>query len=192
LLCLQTAKSGGLSSLVSSGTIFNEMLKQNESLLSQLFQPLPTDKRGELKEGEAPFFNIPVYSEHQGYLSAIYQRQYIDSAQRFPEAGRLTETQVKALDLFDKLADDPKLNFTMELKRGDIQFVHNHNLLHDRTGFQDWNEEDKKRHLLRIWIATPEARPLPSVFSERFGSVEIGNRGGVCISGVKPIAPIYL
>src|ERR1051325_592644 len=40
LMCLQTAKSGGLSSLVSSTTIFNEMRRRRPDLLSVLLQPI--------------------------------------------------------------------------------------------------------------------------------------------------------
>ena len=54
LLCLQTAKAGGLSSLVSSVTIFNEMRRQRPDLLSRLFEPIATDRRGEVPEGKSP------------------------------------------------------------------------------------------------------------------------------------------
>jgi len=192
LLCLKTAKAGGLSSLVSCGTIYNEMLIAHPELLAELFRPVPTDKRGEVSEGSLPYFNIPVFSDFQGYLSVIYQRQYIDSSQRFPDAPRLRPTQIAALNLFDCLADDPNLNLTMELQPGDMQFVHNHSLLHDRTAFEDWDDSDQKRHLLRMWIATPNARPLPPVFAERFGTVTVGDRGGLNNLGVDPIAPLYV
>ena len=134
LLCLKTAQSGGLSALVSSTTIFNEMRRRRPDLLQLLFEPIATDRRGEVPEGGKPFFEIPVFTWHRGYLNAIYQRQYIDSAQRFPEAPRLTPAHIEALDLFDSLADDPKLNMLMEFRPGDVQLVHNHTLLHDRTG----------------------------------------------------------
>jgi len=84
LLCLRTAKSGGLSSLVSSTTIFNEMRRRRPDLLNVLLQPIETDRRGEVPEGSKPYFNIPVFNYHDGLVSAIYQRQYIESARRFP------------------------------------------------------------------------------------------------------------
>ena len=190
LLCLKTAKSGGLSALVSSTTIFNEMRRHRPDLLQLLFEPIATDRRGEVPEGGRPFFEIPVFTWHRGYLNAIYQRQYIDSAQRFAEAPRLTRAHIEALDLFDSLADDPKLNMLMEFRPGDIQLVHNHTLLHDRTGFEDWAEPGKRRHLLRLWLAADKARPLPPVYAQRYGSVEIGNRGGIIVRGTKLHAPL--
>ena len=181
LLCLQAAKSGGLSSLVSSTTIFNEMRRSRPDLLRVLLEPIETDRRGEVPEGVKPYFTIPVFNYHDGLVSAIYQRQYIESARRFPDVAPLTPLQIEALDLFDELANDPKLNLMMELHPGDIQFVHNHTILHDRTAFEDYPEPERKRHLLRLWLAPPGARSLPDVFADRFGSIRPGERVGVAV-----------
>lgn len=182
LLCLQTAKSGGLSALVSSVTIYNELRKRRPDLARLLFEPLATDRRGEVPPGAKPYFAIPVFNWYANALSAIYQRQYLDSAQRFPDAPRFTPAHVEALDLFDALADDPALQLTMALELGDLQFVHNHNLLHDRTAFEDFTEPARRRYLLRLWLAPEGARELPPVFAERYGSVVAGARGGVALS----------
>ena len=186
LMCLRTAKSGGLSNLVSSTTIFNEMRRHRPDLLRVLMDPIETDRRGEVPEGGKPYFNIPVFNYHDGLVSAIYQRQYIESARRFPGVPPLTPLQIEALDLLDELANDPKLNLMMELQPGDIQLVHNHTILHDRTAFEDYPEPDRKRHLLRLWLAPVNARPLPEVFAERYGSLTPGDRGGVVVPGAKP------
>jgi hypothetical protein len=190
LLCLKTARAGGLSALVSSTTIFNEMHRRRVDLLALLLEPIATDRRGEVAAGQKPYFEIPVFNWHEGHLSAIYQRQYIDSAQRFADAPRQTAAQREALDLFDTLANDPALNMTMEVKPGDVQFVHNHTILHDRTAFVDWPEPDRRRHLLRLWLAASDARPLPAVFAQRYGSVTIGDRGGVIVAGTRLRAPL--
>ena len=67
----------------------------------------------------------------------------------------------------------------MALEVGDMQFVHNHTVLHDRTAYEDWPEPERKRHLLRLWIAAEEARPLPEAYVARYGGLEVGNRGGI-------------
>lgn len=190
LLCLRAARSGGLSSLVSSVTIFNEMRRRRRDLLRVLFEPIETDRRGEALEGQNPYFKIPVFSWHKGLLSAIYQRQYIESARRFEDVPPLTAIQIEALDLFDSLANDPSLHMFMELHPGDMQIVHNHTILHDRTAFEDWPHAERKRHLLRLWLAPMNARPLPPVFAERFGSVTPGDRGGVAVAGMTLNAPL--
>ena len=190
LLCLQGARAGGLSALVSSATIYNRLRAARPDLAARLFEPLATDRRGEIPPGCKPYFEIPVFNWHDGKLSAIYQRQYIDSAQRFADAPRLDAQQVEALDHFDALANDPELMFTMALQPGDMQFVHNHNLLHDRTAFDDWPEPERRRHLLRLWLAPEGARRLPAVYAQRYGSVEPGQRGGIRLAGAKPTVPL--
>ncbi|HET9712627.1 MAG TPA: TauD/TfdA family dioxygenase, partial [Pyrinomonadaceae bacterium] len=182
LLCLKAAKSGGLSNLVSSTTIFNEMRRRRPDLLRVLLEPIETDRRGEVPEGSKPYFTIPVFNYHDGLVSAIYQRQYIESVRRFPGVAPLTSAQLEALDLLDQLANDPTLNLMMEFEPGDIQLVHNHTILHDRTAFEDYPEPERKRHLLRLWLAPPSARRLPGVYSERFGSITPGDRGGVTVA----------
>ena len=189
LLCLHPARSGGLSSLVSSVTIFNQMRQRRPDLARLLFAPVETDRRGEVPVGQEPFFRIPVFNWHAGLLSTIYHRTYIESARRFPGLSALTPEQVEALDLFDALADDPALNFCMEFRAGDMQFVHNHTLLHDRTSFEDWPERERKRHLLRLWLAPARARPLPLAFAERYGSIVPGDRGGIVVPGTRYTIP---
>jgi hypothetical protein len=190
LLCLKTAKRGGLSSIVSSMAIYNVMTTKRPDLVRRLFQPFPTDRRGEVPAGRKPFFEIPVYNEHAGYLSVLYSRPYITSGQRFAEARRLSPEDIEALDMFDALANDPELRLDMELRPGDMQFLHNHTILHDRTAFEDWPEPERKRHLLRLWLAAPGARPLPPVYAERYGSTTIGDRGGIICPGTRLHAPL--
>jgi hypothetical protein len=190
LLCLKTAKSGGLSSITSSMAIYNEMAKRRPDLLRRLFRPFATDRRGEVPAGEKPYFDMPVYNEYEGYVSAIYSGTYIRSAQRFPEVPRFTAEDNEALEMFDDLANDAELRLDMELRPGDMQFLHNHTCLHDRTAFVDWPEPERKRHLLRLWLAAPDARPLPPVFAPRYGSTTVGDRGGIVCEKTRLHAPL--
>lgn len=190
LLCLKTAKSGGLSSLTSSMSIYNAMAERRPDLLARLFVPFATDRRGEVPEGKLPWFDIPVFNDYAGHLSAIYAPHYVRSSQRFPAARRLTVEDLEALEMFDRLAEDPVLRLDMEFRPGDMQFVHNHTTLHDRTAFEDWPEPERKRHLLRLWLASPGARPLPPAYAERYGSVTIGDRGGIICPGTRLHAPL--
>ncbi len=191
LLCLQTAKSGGESYLASSMTVYNEILRQKPSLLPALFQPFPTDRRGEVPEGMKPWFDIPVFHWHAGRLSCIYVRQYIESAQKnFPQAARLTAAQYVAIELVDELCNDPAIHLAMDFRPGDVQLLHNHQILHSRGDFENWPEPQRHRHLLRLWVAPPEARALPEVFAPRYGSVVPGERGGIVVNGTTPRVPL--
>lgn len=189
LLCMQPAKEGGLSLLVSANTVFNEMHQRRPDLLEYLLQPIATDRRGEVPIGMLPYLLIPVFSFFKEKITPFYQRQYIESAQRFPDAPRLTNTHFEALDLFDELCNSPDLHLTMMLEKGDIQFVYNHAMLHDRTGFVDFEDIYKRRHLSRLWLSIEGDRPLPGIFSTRYGSVEIGNRGGIMVMDTQLTIP---
>ena len=190
LLCLKKAQEGGQSLLVSIPTIYNEMMLMRPNLAKLLFQPIATDRRGEIPEGEKPYFEIPVFNWYQGYLTGMYQRQYIDSAQRFPDAMRLSDQHIEALNLFDAIANESSLHLSMQLEHGDMQFVHNHSMLHDRTGFLDWPEPENRRHLFRLWLSIEGDRELPECFKQRYGSIEVENRGGIITSETKLHAPL--
>jgi hypothetical protein len=179
LLCLRAAKKGGESLLVSAETLYNQMQQQRPDLLPLLFDAVATDRRGEVPAGEKPFFEIPVLSWFEGFLTVQYQRQYVDSARRFAEAPQLSKKHIEALDYFDQLANNPELHFSMQLQAGDMQFVYNHSQLHDRTDFTDWTDPDKRRHLLRLWLSIEGDRPLPESFRARYGSIDVGRRGGI-------------
>ena len=191
LLCLQTAKTGGLSRIVSSIFLYNEMFRRRPDLTAVLFEPFCFDRRGEVPPGTRPYYEMPIFSWYAGQLSVFYgNRHYIESAQRFPDARRLRAKQIEALDFFDSLSNDPSNYVDIEFKPGDIQLIHNHVILHDRTDYEDWLEPERRRHLLRLWLCPPNGRPLPPVFADRYGSAEIGNRGGIVLAGVAMNAPL--
>lgn len=186
LMCLKTSKSGGESRIVSSVSLYNAMMERRPDLARELFNAFPTDRRGEVPVGEQPWFEVPVFNWFDGQLTTIYVGQYIRSAQQnFPQARRLTERELEALALLDELSNDPQFCLQMEFRRGDMQFLHNHQILHSRTDFEDWPEPERKRHLLRLWLAPKEARALPASFAARYGSLTPGDRGGIIVKGTK-------
>ena len=89
------------------------------------------------------------------------------------------------------IAEEPDLRLDMQLEVGDMQFVHNHTVLHDRTAFRDWPEAHQKRHLLRLWLSVAGDRSLPECFKQRYGPIEIGNRGGIVTKGTKLNVPLH-
>ena len=190
LLCLRQAKSGGLSAIVSSMTLHNVMAERRPDLLERLYQTFPVDRRGEVPQGKAPFYDAPVFNAHDGLVSVLYSRLHIGSSQRFPDARRLTDADLEALDMLAALAADPELRLDMNFIPGDIQFLHNHTILHARSAYEDWPEVERKRHLLRLWLAPSGARTLPPVFAECYGGLTPGDRGGIICEGTKLHAPL--
>lgn len=102
----------------------------------------------------------------------------------------LLRPDLEALDAFDALANDPSLHLPMRLEAGDLQFVHNQMLLHDRTGFTDFDAPARKRHMLRLWLAAPGARELPPSFAARYGALTVGDRGGVVVPNMRLTVPL--
>ncbi|HEX5052150.1 MAG TPA: TauD/TfdA family dioxygenase [Planctomycetota bacterium] len=190
LFCLQRALAGGRSSLVSCATMHNEMLRRCPELLAELFGPFCTDHRGEPPAGSPPYFTAPILSWFADELSVLYQRRYIESAQRFADVPRLLEQHVAALDAFDAVAEDPDIHLEMDLEPGDMQFIHNHQMLHDRTAFRDDPASGRRRHLLRLWLCPDEGRALPPWFAQRLLSTVPGRRGGVALRGVEPFVTL--
>ena len=190
LMCLRPAKRGGLSSIVSSVTLYNEMARRRPELAAVLSEPVPFDRRGEVPDNEDPFFLNAVFNHHAGLVSSYTSRRYIESSQRHPGAPRITSLHVEAMDLLDELAEDPDLHLDMAFRAGDIQLLHNHTVFHDRTAFEDWPESERKRHLLRLWLCPPIGRPLPARYAARWGGVTVGDRGGIVCPGTKLHAPL--
>lgn len=178
LLCLNKSKKGGESLLVSSMTIFNKILENYPEYLETLFEPFPLDRRGEEGGNQKGYSMTPVYYEKNGKISSYFLRQYFESSKRF-EGVVITNKQREALDIVDKYANDQKLFMKMKFEPGDIQIIYNHTLFHDRMSFEDYDEKDKKRHLLRLWISAYNDRELSDKYIDRWGSIKIGERGGV-------------
>lgn len=191
LLCLQKAKSGGQSKIASSVTVYNEMINIRPDLAVVMEQPFYTDRKGEIPKGKGPYYQMPIFHRNGGLLTTTYNRDFITAAQRFAEVPRLTPDQIEAMDLADQLADSGEIRLDMDFQPGDIQFIHNHQILHARTPYQDHPEPERKRHLLRLWLAPPNGRPLPPVVAERFGNIEPGTaRGGIRVPGQTLRAPL--
>jgi len=125
-----------------------------------------------------------------GRLTVFYQRQYIESARRFEDATRLTPEHVRALVRFDALADDPEMHLRVRIEPGDVRLVYNHAQLHDRTAVLAWPEPERRRHPLRLWLSMEGDRELPPCFEQRYGSIEVGNRGGIVTEETVLTAPL--
>ena len=190
LLCLHPSKSGGESLVTSSLTIYNEMVKRRPDLAAALAEPIWRDRRNEVPEGKKPYFQLPVFNRCDGALTVSWQGGYIRSSERFEELPRRSAALNEALDMFGKLAHE--LAFSIDFHQGDIQFLHNHVTVHSRTEFEDWPEPERKRHLLRLWLATPDGLPLAPEYRDRYAHLGPNDRpaGGIVVPGTKFKAPL--
>lgn len=161
LLCLHTAKAGGLSCIASSVAVHNEILRTRPDLLEVLYQPFHIDHRGEQLDGEDPYYAAPIFAVHKGRFFARFGMKYVESAQRFPEVPRLSDAQIEAMQLFHDLAMSDELRLDIEFRQGDMQFINNHLIVHSRTDYEDYPEPERRRHLLRMLLLTPGFTDLP-------------------------------
>ena len=189
LMCLQKAKTGGLSSIASAGAVYNTLLARRPDLVEALCGTFYCDRRTEVPEGKLPYYSVSIFNFHDATMTSVGMRHDIESAQRFPEVPRLTDVQREALEAMEATAEEVSLK--MDFRPGDIQFLHNHTVYHSRTAFEDYPEPDRKRHLLRLWLSAPNGRPLPQFLAERWGSIEPGSlRGGIVVPGATLNAPL--
>lgn len=190
LLCLHRAMEGGLSSIVSSYTIHDEMWRRRPDLAEILYGPVARGRRNEIPEGKGPWYELPVFNYCQGRLAVSFLRQFIDDSQDIESAPRHSKALVEALDMLEELANDPALYLSMDFRPGDIQLLHNHQILHNRTAYTDWPEAERKRYLLRLWLSPRDGIALPDAFAERYGGTAVGDRGGVVVPGTTLQVPL--
>ena len=191
LLCLQPARSGGQSSICSSSTIYHEIAERRPDLLKVLCQRFHIDRKGEIPQGKDETYEMAVFYPDEDWVTCIYARDFIDAAQRHSHVAPLTTKQVDALNLMDELAASGDLRLDIDFLPGDIQFLHNHQILHARTSYEDWPEPERRRHLLRLWLSTEDGRSLPADFEARYGKIEQGQpRGGIRVPGATLHAPL--
>lgn len=161
MLCLQNAASGGQSRFVSALTVYNEMLAGHAGLLPSLMRGFRYHWRGEQAEGDDPItrFRVPVFSHCDGMLSCVYLRAFIDMAAHELDEP-LTRKETDALDAFDALCERADLQLALDLEPGDAYIVNNYTMLHSRTAFEDRDDPDRRRYLLRLWLKAVQTRPV--------------------------------
>ncbi len=182
LFVVQLAKSGGQHRICSSVALYNEMLRRRPELAEALAFRFYRTRRGEIPKGvTGQWFRQPVFSVADGYFAARGASTTIMRAQHVDGVPKLTDVQREAVTFYQALAAE--LAIDIDFEPGDIEYAQSHVTLHMRTGYEDWPEPERKRHLLRLWMSTDGARPLvPEV------AAEIDR--GILMEGVVPSAPI--
>jgi len=161
-LCLHPAKSGGMSRFASSMTVHEEIARRRPDLLDNLYRGFRYHRFGEQADGlpaVTPHL-LPVFSERDGRISCRYLRQYIEIAADEFDDIVLSPEDVEALDLFESIVAETGVAVDFTLQKGEAIFANNFTVLHARSGFEDDDDPSKKRHLLRLWIAAHDARPI--------------------------------
>ncbi|KAK0666868.1 hypothetical protein QBC41DRAFT_145824 [Cercophora samala] len=192
LLCVHRAQEGGESDIVSVHNVWNILQKEHPDVAETLTKPIwYFDRKGEVSDGQEEWVRQPiVYIENggQGRLYCKWDPYYVKSLTRFSDKGlipALSEEQLHALKVLEDTCQQEALHMVLEV--GDIQFLSNAHLLHARTAYRDFAPPAPRRHLLRLWLATPEgeggwALPMPDSHEKK--------RGGIQVNDTPPRAPL--
>src|SRR5262249_52683278 len=97
LMCLRPAKSGGLSSMVSSAAVFNRLLETKPGVLPKLFEGYTFSLMGEHRPGVNPVSDhlIPIFSWHGGRISCRYTINTVLQAAKY--TGRELSEEERAI-----------------------------------------------------------------------------------------------
>ncbi|MCS5575426.1 MAG: TauD/TfdA family dioxygenase, partial [Pseudomonadales bacterium] len=145
-------KSGVQGRIISTVTLFNELMKERPHLVLRMFELFRMDLRGETRPGTIPYSLITPSQFAEGQLRTFYHSDYFRSVERH-EGTELTPVEREILDFYDEKGLDHRLYLDMSLERGDMQFLSNHFIAHARTAYEDYDDPEMKRHLLRLWLS---------------------------------------
>lgn len=187
LLCLAKAKEGGESDVVSAHHVWNTLQKERPDVAELLTQPnWYFDRKGEISDGQEPWLQKAIFYYHDGRVISHYDPYYVTSVGRFVEAGLIpahTPEQLEAIDVLEQIS--LRLALHMVLAVGDIQFVADTHVFHSRTAYVDHLPPAPRRHLLRLWLATPECeggwkRPYPDSAHYKRGGIQVNDQVETC------------
>ena len=151
LFCVHDAKKGGTNLFLSAYTIHNKILKERKDLLNIFYEKFHFDKRGEFKDGESPTVFEPIFKFKDGRLYFRYLRNYIDAGHDIQNQS-LSQSKKEALTYLDNLMRKDEMIMRYDLKSDDMVFSDNHWIVHGRISFEDYDDQNLKRLMLRTWI----------------------------------------
>ena len=157
LFCVHNAKKGGTNLFLSAYTIHNKIYEERNDSLHMFYEKFHFDKRGEFKDGESPTVFEPIFMFKDKRLYFRYLRDYIDAGHDIQNQP-LSESQKTALTYLDNLMRRDEMIMRYDLKPGDMVFSDNHWIIHGRTPFEDHDDKNMKRLMLRTWIRDKKYR----------------------------------
>jgi hypothetical protein len=165
LMCLQRAESGGLSRIVSSLAIHNEILATRPDLLEPLYEGYHyAVAEAQFSSQPVTDFKIPVFCCIDGMVSCNYVRSFMQRAAQL-RGETLPAKLAEALDYFSAVAQRDDIGIDFMLEPGEMLIWHNFQMLHARQAYQD--SPDHTRHLLRLWLKVENDRPICNEILER-------------------------
>lgn len=151
LFCQQKAKEGGISRVMSVYTVHNQLLAEAPELLPRLYRPFWYDRHKEHDPGEPAIFSAPVFEHDGAHLRARLALLEIRGGYTL-RGEQMDRDAVDALAAVQAVFDRPELRVELDFQPGQIQLVNNRSTGHARTEFIDYEEPDRRRQLVRLWL----------------------------------------
>jgi hypothetical protein len=151
LLVLRTALDGGRSSMGSLYTGHNEMRRRHPDLLRRLYEPFYWNRQGEHSDGDAICTFNPVFSVIGGAVRARFNKSLQPVGYRLLDQ-EIDEQGLTALTTLFGIMSEPDNHVSFDLEPGQMEFINNSRMCHSRTTYQDHDDPDQKRHLVRIFL----------------------------------------
>jgi len=150
LLCLRSAKSGGVSRFCSLYAVHNHLLKHEPRLLARLYRPFLWDRQGEHGPRAA---KLALGAMLRFDSRRLLGRVNVSLARKgYALAGQAMDAETEdALAALEAVCQRPDMWLELPLARGHLQYLNNREILHYRSGFVDHDEPALKRHLVRSW-----------------------------------------
>lgn len=176
LMCVRQPLKGGESGVVSAMALHNEIVRTRPDLVAPLHDGFHIDLVGKgTADNQVSHRRIPVFSWFDGKLSCRYNKRQIELGAEKSGDG-LSSKHQEAIDYVRQLSIDPRFKLSMILMPGDLQFLNNRTTLHSREGFEDGADEAQRRLMFRLWLITPDGRPLAPEMADQLNT---GPRGAV-------------
>lgn len=172
LLCIRTARSGGVSMVASSVAMYNTLLETHPDYAAALTEPFTWTKHGEFAEGDLPYYESPVFNFHDGRISTSFGPKHIEKGHALDGVPDLSDLQRRALRTAEEIAHAQR--YEMALEPGDMQFANNYVTLHTRSAYEDHEDPAKKRLLWRLWLMNPDLRARTAYAMQWQGGVKLG------------------
>ena len=151
LLCIQTARKGGVSGLISLETVYNLLLEEYPDVLPRLYEPFYFDRQAEHPPDDTRWSFKPVFESDGERVSANFNPRRVEHGYEMQGKDMDPPTRA-AIQALQRVSERSGLGKAFEFRRGQIQIVNNKRLAHRRTAFRDWPEPERRRHLVRIWL----------------------------------------
>ena len=157
LLCLRQAKEGGLSRVMSFATAHNALRERHREVLPRLYEPFWFDRQREFHPGEESTFSAPLFIRDGERLKARLSLHQIRGGYAL-RGGTIDNETTAAIEAIKDVFADPSLRFQFRLETGQIQYVANREIGHSRTEFHDFEEVERRRLLIRLWLRNEGAQ----------------------------------